>query len=195
MQIYRDSRTASGAEHLVSHVWEMAHLSRGGVPFSHGFKVAVGTVLSVSLMEALYGYPPEGLSPGRVLEKRESWADREAAVRRAFPDRRTGDQALEACRAKWPDAKTLAGRVEKLIPLLPEMKKILIKRLDSRDRVIADLKKALCPVSPAEFGLGPGAVREALIKAQMIRPRYTVLDAAYDLGLLEELAGEVDRAV
>jgi glycerol-1-phosphate dehydrogenase [NAD(P)+] len=191
MQVYRDSRTASGAEHLVSHIWEMAHLSRDGRPLSHGFKVAVGTALSVSLMEALYSYPPERLSAAGILAKRESWEGREAAIRRAFPVRSIGDQALEASRAKWPDDRALLPRLEKLIALLPEMRRVFRERLGSPERVRADLKKAGCPVSPAEFGLGRDEVREALLKAQMIRKRYTVLDAAYELGLLEELAERV----
>jgi glycerol-1-phosphate dehydrogenase [NAD(P)+] len=193
MQIYRDSRPASGAEHLLSHVWEMAHLSREGVPYSHGFKVAAGTALSTALMEALYRLPPERFSPGALVKKRGSWADREAAVRRAFPDRASGEEALAACRAKWPEEKAFAARLERLIAVLPEMRRSLEERLGSRDRVSAALKKAGCPAGPGDLGLGPGAVREALVKAQMIRKRYTVLDAAWELGLLEELAEEGAR--
>jgi glycerol-1-phosphate dehydrogenase [NAD(P)+] len=188
IQICKDSRPASGAEHLVSHVWEMAHLSRGGLPVSHGFKVAVGTVLSVSLMEALYRYPPERISVGRALARRGTWEDREAAVRRAFPEKSAGDQVLESARSKWCGEGELAARLERLAGLLPVMGGVLRERAGSRDRVIADLRRAGCPVSPAEFGLEKGAAREALLKAQMIRRRYTVLDAAWELGLLEELA-------
>ena len=37
MQLYKDSRPASGAEHLCSHVWEMEHLTYNGEEPSHGF--------------------------------------------------------------------------------------------------------------------------------------------------------------
>ena len=45
MQATQSSRPASGAEHLFSHVWEMAGLTdpQGREP-SHGFKVALGTL-------------------------------------------------------------------------------------------------------------------------------------------------------
>jgi glycerol-1-phosphate dehydrogenase [NAD(P)+] len=192
MQIYHDSRPASGAEHLISHVWEMAHLSSpGGIPLSHGFKVAMGTALSAGLMERLYFSDPRRLSVEAALAKRESWASREAAVRRLFPDPLIANQALEASRAKWPSEKALAARLENLIPLLPELGKVLDERLGSRDQVVSDLQKAGCPVFPADFGLSPREVQETLLKAQMIRKRYTVLDAAYELGLLEELSLEL----
>ena len=42
MQLYKDSRPASGMEHLCSHVWEME-----GVNASHGFKVGLGTLASI----------------------------------------------------------------------------------------------------------------------------------------------------
>lgn len=44
IQILNDSRPASGAEHLISHMLEMEHS-----PYSHGHKVAVGTLVSLSM--------------------------------------------------------------------------------------------------------------------------------------------------
>ncbi|GHV69844.1 glycerol-1-phosphate dehydrogenase (NAD(P)+) [Spirochaetia bacterium] len=189
MQVYKDSRVASGAEHLVSHIWEMAHLSRNGLPVSHGFKVAMGTVLSVSLMEFLYHYPPGKISVETAVKKRQTWEEREESVRRAFPDKKTSDQVLEVCRLKWPDEKALTLRLQQIVSLLPEMRKIFDDKLSSRNRVVDDLRRAGCPVDPAEYGVSPKEAIETLVKAQMIRQRYTILDAVYELGLFEEFAG------
>ncbi|MFA6816326.1 MAG: sn-glycerol-1-phosphate dehydrogenase, partial [Lentisphaeria bacterium] len=51
MQMYHESRPASGAEHLFSHVWEMEGLQQNGIDISHGFKVGVGLLASTLLME------------------------------------------------------------------------------------------------------------------------------------------------
>ena len=59
MQRCLDSRPASGAEHLCSHIWEMEGLTRGGEEVSHGFKVAVGSVASLRLMQFFLRTSPE----------------------------------------------------------------------------------------------------------------------------------------
>jgi predicted HD superfamily hydrolase involved in NAD metabolism len=51
MQMHDDSRPASGSEHLFSHVWEMEGLLFNGEEVSHGFKVSVGTVVTLKLMQ------------------------------------------------------------------------------------------------------------------------------------------------
>jgi glycerol-1-phosphate dehydrogenase [NAD(P)+] len=190
MQVYQDSRPASGAEHLISHVWEMEHLSRpDGVPWSHGFKVAVGTVISASLMEAFFDRA-QSLTVEACLKRRESWEERLAAAERFFPDPAIRKSVEEACKAKWLDNKALAARLEKLLPLMPELKVFFAERVGGKDKVIADFKKAGCPVSAADFGLDKKVHKETALKAQMIRKRYTILDAVYETGLLPELLEE-----
>ncbi|MBO4633029.1 MAG: sn-glycerol-1-phosphate dehydrogenase, partial [Lentisphaeria bacterium] len=51
MQMYHDSRPASGSEHMYSHIWEMEGLTFHGEDVSHGFKVAIGTLTSTRLFE------------------------------------------------------------------------------------------------------------------------------------------------
>jgi glycerol-1-phosphate dehydrogenase [NAD(P)+] len=187
MQVYQDSRPASGAEHFISHVWEMEHLSRpDGVPWSHGFKVAVGTVISASLMETFFDRAPS-LTVEACLKRRESWEERLAAAERFFPDPGIRKSVVEVCKAKWLDNKALAARLEKLLPLVPELKAFFAERIGGKDKVIADLKKAGCPVSAADFGLDKKVHKETALKAQMIRKRYTILDAVYETGFLPEL--------
>ena len=54
MQSYESSRTASGAEHQFSHLWEMEGLGKDAdPPLSHGFKVGVGSVAIAALYELL----------------------------------------------------------------------------------------------------------------------------------------------
>jgi glycerol-1-phosphate dehydrogenase [NAD(P)+] len=191
MQLYKDSRPASGAEHMISHVWEMQHLSKNGIPLSHGFKVALGTVITVSIMEAFYNLSLADVSLEACRSRRETWEDRREAVRRAFPDPKTGDVTEKICREKWLDDEQWTERIRRLALVLPELKDFTAKRLQSTDKVIADLEKAGCPVSAREFDLSRSDIKEAVIKAQMIRKRYTILDAVYEAGLLEELLDRV----
>ena len=187
MQLYNDSRPASGAEHLISHVWEMEHLSSNGVPVSHGFKVAMGTVISVSLMEAFYSLPPEEISVVTCRSRRETWEERRASLEKHFPDPKVREMAEKACRDKWPDDEQWVSRIRRLGQILPELKAFTKERLGSREAVTEKLQKAGCPVSPGEFGVTREGAADAVIKAQMIRKRYTIMDALYETGLLKTL--------
>ncbi|MBQ6827067.1 MAG: iron-containing alcohol dehydrogenase, partial [Thermoguttaceae bacterium] len=53
MQKAKTSRTASGAEHQFSHLWDNQHHTHNGEAPSHGFKVGVGTVSTSALYERI----------------------------------------------------------------------------------------------------------------------------------------------
>ena len=53
MQKAKTSRTASGAEHQFSHLWDNQHHQFNGETPSHGFKVGVGTVSTSALYEKI----------------------------------------------------------------------------------------------------------------------------------------------
>jgi glycerol-1-phosphate dehydrogenase [NAD(P)+] len=187
MQVYKDSRPASGAEHLVSHVWEMEHLSANGLPVSHVFKVGMGTVISVALMEAFYNLQSDAISVDVCRPFRQSWEERRASVAKHFPDPKVREMIEKVCREKWIDDDQWAERVRQLSRALPELKAFTAERLGSKEKVIADLKKAGCPVSPAVYGVSPEGIKDTVIKAQMMRKRYTILDAVYETGWLEKI--------
>ena len=187
MQVYQDSRPASGAEHLISHVWEMEHLSKNGIPVSHGFKVAMGTVISVSLMEAFYSLKPEDISVDACRPYRETWEERRLSIGKRFPASKLMEMIEKPCREKWVDDDQWASRIRRLGQILPELRAFTGQRLGSRDAVIEKLLKAGCPVSPQDFGVNPERIKDTVIKAQMMRKRYTILDALYETGQLQRI--------
>ena len=192
MQFYKDSRPASGTEHLISHVWEMEHFSKDGVSLSHGFKVAMGTVISVSLMEAFYSLSPEEITIEACRPFRETWEERRASIGRHFPLPKIREMIEKACLEKWPDDEQWAGRIARLGQILPELKAFAAQRLGSKNAVIEKLQKAGCPVSPQAYGLSSEAVKDTIIKAQMMRKRYVILDALYETGQLGKI---LDRCI
>jgi len=187
MQVYKDSRPASGAEHLISHVWEMEHLSKGGLPVSHGFKVAMGTVISVSLMETFYSLAPEDISPEACRPFRQTWEERRASIEKEFSDPKVRELIEKPCREKWIDDEAWASRLRRLAQVLPELKAFTKQRLGSRAEVMEKLQRAGCPVSPEDFGVRAERIKDTVRKAQMMRKRYTILDALYETGQLEKI--------
>lgn len=60
MALINNSRPASGAEHLISHYWEMEYIKRGQNPIAHGMQVAVGSSVVARFFEELKDILPEG---------------------------------------------------------------------------------------------------------------------------------------
>ena len=185
MQVYNDSRPASGAEHLLSHVWEMEHLSSKGIPVSHGFKVSMGTVITTSLMEAFYSLPLAEISVEACRVRRESWEERRASVAKWFPDPKIREVVIKVCEGKWISEDQWENRIKRLGQILPELRAFTMEKLGSSGQVKAKLQTAGCPVSPEVYGLDREAIKNTVIKAQMIRKRYTILDIMYETGLLK----------
>lgn len=60
MALTNTSRPASGAEHMLSHYWEMDYISRGLNPIHHGIQVGAASAVIARVFEALSDILPEG---------------------------------------------------------------------------------------------------------------------------------------
>lgn len=69
MGLVNISRPASGAEHMLSHYWEMDYIARGLTPIHHGTQVGIATPIIAEFFEELADILPEGT--GALCPKRE----------------------------------------------------------------------------------------------------------------------------
>lgn len=73
MALVNISRPASGAEHMLSHFWEMDFIARGLNPNHHGIQVGVATTVIARFFEELAAYLPKGVAalcpPHAEIEK------------------------------------------------------------------------------------------------------------------------------
>src|SRR5690625_4259144 len=123
MQAAKSSRPASGTEHQFSHLWDMQDHTHEGTAPSHGFKVAIGTLASTALYEALFELPlaeidVEGAvakwpSDDSWREKVEEWhgngdmakgALREMEAKKVSQDDLR--EQLSALRENWPELQS-----------------------------------------------------------------------------------------
>jgi glycerol-1-phosphate dehydrogenase [NAD(P)+] len=192
MQAHASSRPASGAEHQFSHLWEMEALGHDRrPPLSHGFKVGVGSVAIAALYERLLARDLGALD---VEARRRSWPTREeaeAAVRAAHTTPGLAEAAVAETTAKWIDADALGRRLSLLADRWPALRDRLREQLVPAERLGELLAAAGCPTRPSQLGLSAGAFRATYQRARMIRRRYTVLDLAFETGLLDELVDEL----
>ncbi len=181
MQLYRDSRPASGAEHLMSHVWEMENLTFENEDVSHGFKVSIGTVATTALYEGLLSLSEQDAR--RFAEPGLTRSAREAEIDAFLHLGCYGAEARQIALAKFLEGEALAERRESIYRNWEILRKRVRQQLYPLHELKAMLKKANCPTEPQEIGLTPGQFIHGIAAAQLIRKRYTVLDAIYELGL------------
>ncbi len=192
MQAIRKSRPASGADHLLSHIWDMQyHRDAQGHSVSHGFQVALGSLASIALMERFFAKDIPKLDIDAVCRKRQSWDARAADILKAFGENAISQRAIEESRAKFADHEELRARLTRLVSKWDEMRARVQAQLFPYAEFRAMLAAAACPVTPQQIHLSRERFRETFRLAQMIRNRYTILDLAYETGLLEECVEEI----
>lgn len=184
MQLYLDSRPASGCEHLFSHVWEMENLQFNGEDVSHGFKVGVGTLAATLLFQYIIDHDFDELIPRMKAPLTPEERQQEVA----FLARRGcyGTLPEDNTRKKYLTPGETLRKREKIRAVWPELQKRLQKQIIPFPELRQMLQKAGCPTTPAEIGLDREQFLNVIPMAQTIRVRYTVLDLLYECGLLDD---------
>jgi glycerol-1-phosphate dehydrogenase [NAD(P)+] len=172
MMDFGSSRPASGAEHLISHFWEIKLMQDQRSEPLHGAKVGVGTALIAQRYEATRGLsrqeaierlsdssPPCYNAEMRLIRRTYGTvAERIVANHRGY---------LEDLEAGWPKL------IERTIEKWEEVQAIANSVPPAKD-IKALLKSAGAPAEPAAIGLTEEDVEQALAYSHYMRGRYTV---------------------
>ncbi len=186
------SSPASGAEHLISHYWEMESVARGGAERLHGAQVGVTCILTAELMSRLAGTAARDL-PGPSAVSPDSWEEAEPvlAARHGTLWKLVRDEA----RGKHRGAVHRIKRFGSLRERWTEIWAVLRPSCPDPAFLRETLRRAGASTTPAELGLSGEEVCRALLVAREIRNRYTVLDLAAEVGLLNSWAEDVVRRI
>lgn len=187
MQKMMDSRPASGAEHLFSHVLEMEHLSyKNGAPVSHGHKVALGTLITTALYEELVNMPEEKILQAIADKKEEPWEEREEKIKKYYADSPAYNDIIKASKDKFISGDSFKQFMQLMKDKMPEMRKGVAEQIISFDETKRRFEIVGCPTKFSDINLEAERVRTSIYKSQMIRSRYTIVDVLYDIGLFDE---------
>jgi glycerol-1-phosphate dehydrogenase [NAD(P)+] len=185
------SSPASGGEHLISHYLDMTQEGWGWESDLHGRQVAVATLMTGRLYEF-------------VRERTLKGVDVEAARARAIDLEQARQDSLahfepllgtkvaeEIAQIMLTKAGPQGGGPSVIERLAADPQGFwqqvgrLMRPTDSTEHAYL---LAGVPTKPADIGLTPKHARAAFLYGRHIRNRYTILDLASELGLLEEAA-------
>lgn len=188
-----ETSPSSGTEHVFSHYWDLQSGIEGAPKNLHGIQVGLGTVLSLALWDFMRGLDAGALDPGELSRSR-----RPLAAIRAENAAKFGAKARlfdEALASKWiPD-----GEYEPYLRRLLEGWEGMWRELSPYIGDSREIRKALADsgfdLSLAAIGRDRRQALDALVYGGRYRSRYTILDLAWELGVLPGAAESIlDRA-
>lgn len=164
MQMVGNSRPASGAEHHMSHLWEMEAIN-GRVDYYHGEKVSVGLVLA----SGVYHRAAEEIRKG-AFTLREGTDVETALLEKSFPDRAMLAEILDE-----NDPNPLAGVTANAIRrALPDILRA-VDEIPSPQELTDLLGRAGAVKSLAEIGLPDSMLAPAARLSPYVRARLTFM--------------------
>jgi glycerol-1-phosphate dehydrogenase [NAD(P)+] len=190
MTIIGTSTPSSGAEHFLSHYWDLLALMEGREKELHGVQVGVTTLIILRFYDFMRNYPVRKNVDMNKLKMR-------------YPSRDEIDVFIEKKFGSFSDGikkefhqKYMSWEKKHL-----ELEGILANwdsiwnQLDPLIRPIAPVEEALSRSGSAfhysHLGKKRDEVVDALVNARFIRGRYTILDLAADLDLVSQAAKAV----
>jgi len=179
MDVAGTSAPSSGGEHLISHYLDMFHYAHGGPRDLHGCQVGVATLAVAHLYERLLATDVLALEPPepeqwQTLAGRLAphfgvlWPAVEPVARQVHGDDRSRRVRLERLRQDWRRTRSALRGI-----------------LGHHATSPLELIRAGAPVRFADIGVSTVQSRHALLLARFVRARYTILDLAAELGVLE----------
>ena len=184
MVIAGSSAPASGGEHLISHLWDMtAHWSNRR-PALHGEQTAISTLISLRLYEKLLSLSTEDVKHIIQLKpKKEEPGAFDDRMRDTFGD--IAESILPLARQKYLDGPALQQRRQLILERWENIRKAVTPVVIKADTSRSYLKAAGAVYRASEIGVSTKELEFAYSNARWIRNRYTVLDLAAELGMLE----------
>jgi glycerol-1-phosphate dehydrogenase [NAD(P)+] len=182
MVVAGSSSPASGGEHLLSHLWDMRALAAGGETRLHGAQVGVATRVSAALYHRVMQVQRADPAPA------PDWDNEAARIREVHGT--LAEVVLPQAQRKHARA---TARADALRDRWPEIREGLEARdIPTPDRIGSILAAAGAPATFADLGVGRDEGVRTLLEARDIRDRVTILDVAFELGVLP---GDADAVI
>lgn len=179
------SRPASGAEHYISHVWDMRGLEFGTPVDFHGIQCAIATLYTARIYEQIKAMTPnreKALAYVRAFDP----VAYEHTLKEFLGTAADSMIALEKKEKKY-DVAAHAKRLEVILANWEEILRIIDEELPSADELEALMDRIQAPKTAADIGIDETLVPMSFLTSKDIRDKYVLPRLAWDLGVIDEL--------
>ncbi len=190
MQKAKTSRTASGAEHQFSHLWDNQHHTFQGEAPSHGFKVGIGTISTSALYERILANWSEKtfeVAIANIDRNFRPWTLIERELEERFGTSGLYETVKRECKKKFVEPPELVRRLKLFRDNWSELRAKLTEQIMPASEIQRFIRLAKAPSVPEEIGIDRKRLQTSYQLAQQLRYRYNVLDWTYDLGQWNEM--------
>lgn len=177
---FGESRPASGAEHHLSHFWEMQLLRDGRPAILHGAKVGVATVMIAGLYERIRQIAREGLAERLGSVHLPGISAERDAIHSAYGS--YADQLIHGSEFVGIDKDRLRDVRERIVQHWGDIQDIAATVPGAQD-VAGLLRDAGAPTTCSDIGLSAEMENAAFRYAHYLRNRFTSVKLARFLGL------------
>ena len=181
-----ETSPSSGAEHIISHFWDLLTHTRHLPKNLHGTQVGVGTVMMTAFYTVMRKMDPGKIDPRQVVRRREPLEKLLAENSERYG--KAGPLFNEVVRSKYLSDESLIQRIQWAQANWDRLWSELDPYVPTLDEIRAPLRRAGMPLTLASVQRSRQDALEAMIKGPQYRSRYTLLDLAWEMGLLPEAA-------
>lgn len=174
------SHPGSMGEHTISH-WIDSFAGDRHPGTVHGQQVGLASITMARLQEQILARKDAPQIRPTVID--------EDGIRRRYPATAV-DACLEASRRKAISASDCAAFNARLAAMWPELREELSAMLVPSATLAAHLRAAGGGTTAAELGMEPALYRDAVLYGREIRDRFSFLDLAADMGVLEDFVAK-----
>jgi glycerol-1-phosphate dehydrogenase [NAD(P)+] len=147
--------------------------------------VGIGTLAVARLCEKVLAEPIEKLDVDTLVARWPTWKATKSSIAELFTIDELRDKAIEETRAKYLAGDELRAQLTKLRNVWPELKRRLLEQLVPSNQLATMLRDAGAPSRCEEIGISADRLCKSHRLAMHIRRRFTVLDLADRIGLLD----------
>jgi glycerol-1-phosphate dehydrogenase [NAD(P)+] len=172
----------------MSHYWEVLG-EQSGRPFAmHGEQAAVGTVLALRIVELIRDQVIDfdKARNDAIVFDYSSW---ESDIRRTYGV--AADAIIELEQKAQKNASE--GRLRRISAIEAKWHEVvnLFNTIYPSEKLRTVLKNLGCPADPVDIGITPEILKDTLMVCKETRARYTVLQLAWDLSVLDSLSDQI----
>lgn len=188
-----ETSPSSGCEHVFSHFWDLQVELENAPKNLHGIQVGIGTLLSLTLFDYMRNLDIDRLDPQRLVRQRPRIETLKEENRARFGSKaHLFDEVLEH---KWMPDEEYAPYIRGVLSSWQSTWDALAPYIGNRDSVQSALENAGYIFSLDTIQRTRQQALDALIYGSRYRSRYTLLDLAWELGVLPAAADEIlDRS-